>query len=60
MIIYHKGKGRKHTAWIEDETGKIIWSAGGVSEADAIFNLLYALTQRDDPTLEPHVEIVEK
>ena len=60
MTIYHSVKGHTHTAWIEDKRGVRVWEASGSTEAVAVFNLLYALSQRDDPDATPHVVIVEK
>ena len=58
MTIHHKGAGHKRTAWIE-ENGEIKWSADGTTEANAVFNLLYALTQRDYPNAKPAFKLVE-
>jgi hypothetical protein len=58
MTIHHAGVGRKHVAWLE-VNGERTWEAEGTTEANAIFNLLYALTQRDDPKAKPAFKIVE-
>jgi hypothetical protein len=58
MIVYCSKKGRVWTAWIEED-GKRIWEASGSSQKDAIWNLFYALSQRDDPNAKPVFKIVE-
>ena len=59
MTIYYSQKGRTVTAWIE-QGGVRVYEAGGSSLEMAVGNLVYALSQRDDPDATPHVEIVEK
>ena len=46
------------TAWIE-RNGLRVYAASGYSLEIAIGRLVYALSQRDDPEGQPHVEIVE-
>ena len=58
MIVHWSKKGRVYTAWLE-ENGKRIWEASGPSLKDAVWNLFYALSQRDDPDAKPIFQIVE-
>ena len=58
MIIHYSEDGREVTAWVE-KGGVRIEEASGYSLEMAVGRLVYALSQRDDPKAEPHVEIVE-
>ena len=60
MTVHVTHKGDVWTAWIQRRDGGRIYEASGNSMKDAVWNLAYALSQRDDPNAKPRFRIVEE
>ena len=59
MTFYYSQDSDAVTAWIE-HNGVDVYEASGGSLETALGNLVYALSQRDDPKATPIIRVVEK